>query len=115
MDMIKIYHNNRCSKSRSGLEILETSGKEFEVVKYLEQPPSISELTKIINLLNIKPIQLVRKNEAVWKENYKGKELSDTAIMEAMVEYPKLIERPIVINGNKATIGRPPENIHSIL
>ena len=113
--MIKIYHNPRCSKSRQGLEILENSGKEFETVKYLDTIPSEEELKEIINLLNISPIDLVRKNEKNWKEEYKGKELSDAEIIKAMVENPKLIERPIVINGNKAVVGRPPENIKEII
>ncbi|EDP70546.1 arsenate reductase [Flavobacteriales bacterium ALC-1] len=115
MNMIKIYHNNRCSKSRCGLEILENSGKEFEVVKYLEDVPSKSELKQLIMLLNIKPINLVRKNEAIWKSEYKGKTLSDQQIIEAMVANPKLIERPIVINGKKAVVGRPPETILNII
>jgi len=113
--MIKIYHNNRCSKSRCGLQILEDSGKEFEVVKYLEDIPSINELKDIISLLGISPIELVRKNETIWKEKYKSKKLSDDAIIEAMMKNPKLIERPIIINGNKAVIGRPPEKIMSII
>lgn len=113
--MIQIFHNNRCSKSRCGLEILENSGKKFEVVKYLDNVPSEKELNEIISLLNITPIQLVRKNEKIWKEEFKGKELSDTEIVQAMVNNPKLIERPIVINGNKAVIGRPPENILEII
>ncbi|MGB0891756.1 MAG: arsenate reductase (glutaredoxin) [Flavobacteriaceae bacterium] len=113
--MIKIYHNNRCSKSRCGVEILENSGKEFEIVKYLDNVPSEKELIEIISLLNITPIDLVRKNEKIWKENYKGKELSDTQVIKAMIENPKLIERPIVINGKKAIIGRPPESILEII
>ncbi|MCT4699382.1 arsenate reductase (glutaredoxin) [Tenacibaculum haliotis] len=113
--MIKIFHNNRCSKSRCGLEILEKSGKKFEVVKYLEDIPTETELKEIVSLLNITPIQLVRKNEKVWKEEFKGKELSDTEIIQAMVNNPKLIERPIVINGNKAVIGRPTESILDII
>lgn len=113
--MIKIYHNNRCSKSRCGIEILENSGAAFEVVKYLEDVPSEEELKHIVKLLSIKPIDLVRKNEAIWKSEFKGKTLSDNEIVKAMVENPKLIERPIVINGNKATIGRPPESILEII
>ncbi|NOY48874.1 MAG: arsenate reductase (glutaredoxin) [Chlorobi bacterium] len=113
--MIKIYHNNRCSKSRCGLDILEQSGKPFEIIKYLEDTPTASELEDIIKLLGIKPIQLVRKNEAIWKENFKDKTLSDKEIIEAMINYPKLIERPIIINGNKAVIGRPPESILDII
>ena len=113
--MIKIYHNNRCSKSRYGVQALEESGKQFEVVKYLEDVPSKAELKHIIKLLGITPIELVRKNEAIWKENFKGKILSDDAIIEAMVANPKLIERPIVINGDKAVIGRPTEKILEII
>ncbi|WP_282073071.1 arsenate reductase (glutaredoxin) [Polaribacter atrinae] len=113
--MIKIYHNPRCSKSRQGLEILKNSKKEFEIVKYLEEIPTEKELTEIIKLLDITPFQLVRKTEKIWKENYKGKELSDSEIIKAMVANPKLIERPIIINNNKAVIGRPPENIISII
>ncbi|WP_272148971.1 arsenate reductase (glutaredoxin) [Tenacibaculum aiptasiae] len=113
--MIKIYHNNRCSKSRNGLQILEESGKEFEIVKYLDNIPSKEELTEVISLLNISPIELVRKNEKIWKEEFKGKDLSDSEIIDAMITNPKLIERPIVLNGNKAVIGRPPENILDII
>ena len=113
--MIKIYHNNRCRKSREGLKILQESGKEFEIVKYLEDVPSKSELLQIIEMLGISPIELVRKNEAIWKENYKGKTLSDEQIIEAMINNPKLIERPIVIDGDKAVIGRPPSKIEEII
>ena len=113
--MIKIYHNPRCRKSREGLEILKNSGKKFEVVKYLETIPSEKELTEIIQLLNISPMQLVRKTEKVWKEEFRGKELSDAKIILAMIKNPKLIERPIVINNNKAIIGRPPERILELI
>ncbi len=113
--MIKIFHNNRCRKSREGLAILESSGKDFEIVNYLENIPTKSELQDILHLLGISPMKLIRKNEAVWKENYKGKTLSDNELIEAMIKNPKLIERPIVINGKKATIGRPPELIKDIL
>jgi len=113
--MIKIYHNNRCSKSRCGVELLENSGKEYKIVKYLENTPTREELKNIITLLDISPIELVRKNEAIWKENYKGKDLTDDEIIKAMTENPKLIERPIVINGNKAVIGRPTESILDII
>ncbi len=113
--MIKIYHNNRCSKSRNGVQLLEESGKEFKIIKYLENIPTQEELTNIISLLKISPIELVRKNEKIWKENYKGKEMTDKEIIAAMVEFPKLIERPIVINNNKAVIGRPTELIESII
>lgn len=113
--MITIYHNNRCSKSRSGLEILKNSGQEFEIINYIESVPDSAELKKIINLLNINPIDLIRKSEAIWKENYKGKTLSNPQIIDAMAKYPKLIERPIVIKGDKAVIGRPPEKILDLI
>lgn len=113
--MIKIYHNPRCRKSREGLQILENSGKEFKIIKYLENVPSENELTEIIKKLNISPIQLIRKNEKIWKENYKGKELSDVEIIVAMIENPKLIERPIVVNNDKAVVGRPPETILELI
>lgn len=113
--MIKIYHNPRCRKSREGLEVLEQSGQDFEVIKYLDKVPTEDELKEIIGYLGISPIELVRKNEAIWKEHYKGKELSDAEIVAAMVKHPKLIERPIVINGKKAVIGRPAEKINTLL
>jgi arsenate reductase (glutaredoxin) len=113
--MIKIYHNPRCRKSREGLEILQNSGQAFEIREYLKEIPSTDELVSVVKLLSISPIDLVRKNEAVWKENYKGKTLSNTEIIEAMNENPKLIERPIVINNKKAIVGRPPEIIKQIL
>ena len=112
---MKIYHNPRCSKSRQGLAILEASKLNFEIIKYLETPPSKDELTEIIKLLGIDPIDLVRKTEAIWKENYKGKTLTNSEVINAMVENPKLIERPIIINNGKAVIGRPPEIIKTIL
>ncbi|WP_179008305.1 arsenate reductase (glutaredoxin) [Winogradskyella forsetii] len=113
--MIKIYHNPRCSKSRQGLSILEESGQNFETIKYLEDQLTSQEIITILDKLGIKPIDLVRKNESIWKSDYKGKNLSDTEIIAAMVHYPKLIERPIVVNGEKAVIGRPPESINDII
>ena len=112
---MKIYHNPRCGKSREGLAILQEFKLHFDIINYIETPLSKNELTEIIKLLGIPPIDLVRKNEAIWKENYKGKNLSDSEIITAMVKNPKLIERPIVINNDKAVIGRPPELIKSIL
>lgn len=113
--MIKIYHNPKCRKSREGLQILKDSGKEFKIIKYLDEIPTEKELSDIIKLLNISPIDLVRKNESIWKDNYKNKELTDNEIIIAMIENPKLIERPIVLNNNKAIVGRPSENIKKII
>ena len=113
--MIKIYHNPRCRKSREGLQLLKESKQEFKIIEYLNETPSFDELKSIINLLGITPLELIRKNESIWKKNYKGKELTNDEVIRAMTEHPKLIERPIVINKEKAIIGRPPENIKYIL
>ncbi len=113
--MTTIYHNPRCTKSRETLAILEAKNEEITIIKYLETPPTSKELSDIIKLLAIKPLELVRKNEAIWKENYKGKDLSDKEIIQIMSENPKLIERPVVIKGNKAVIGRPPEKVIDII
>ncbi len=112
---MKIYHNPRCSKSREGLQILNDLHRDFEVIDYLKNPPTKAELQHILKLLGFKPIDLVRKNEAIWKENFKGKDLSDSAIIQAMIDFPKLIERPIVINNGKAVVGRPPQIIKTII
>ncbi|SDS31895.1 arsenate reductase (glutaredoxin) [Christiangramia echinicola] len=113
--MLRIYHNTRCKKSREGLEILENSGKDFEIREYLKEPLSESELEKLINKLEITPIQLVRKNEKIWKEDYKDKDLSDKELITVMVKHPKLIERPVVEKDDKAVIGRPPSDIEKML
>ena len=113
--MITIYHNPRCRKSREGLAIVEASGQDFEIVKYLDDPLTADALAAIISKLGIAPIDLVRKNEAIWKSDYKGKTMSDAQIIDAMLQHPKLIERPIVINNTKAVVGRPPETINTIL
>lgn len=113
--MVKIWHNPRCRKSREGLELLENTAEEFEVVRYLDDVPSAAELKTVVSYLGISPLELVRKNEAIWKEQYKGKQLSDEQILEAMVQNPKLIERPIVIKGEKAVIGRPADKISILL
>ncbi len=109
--MIKIYHNPRCKKSREGVQFLEEQGKDFKIIKYLENPLSFDELESILQKLNINPEKLVRKNEKIWKENFKGKTLSDNEIIHVMVKNPKLIERPIIVYKNKAVIGRPAEQI----
>ncbi|WP_044404430.1 arsenate reductase (glutaredoxin) [Lacinutrix sp. Hel_I_90] len=113
--MLKIYHNPRCSKSREGLAILEASGKTFEVIKYLNDHFTAKTLSEVITLLEIDPIDLVRKNESIWKEEYKHLNLTPQEVVDAMVKHPKLIERPIVTNKDKAVIGRPPESIKQIL
>ena len=104
--MIQIYHNQRCGKSRNCLLYLEESNKEFEIINYLNTPPTFAELTLLLKKLDFSPIELVRQKEKIWIENYKGKTLSDNQIIQAMVENPILIERPILVKDNQAIIGR---------
>lgn len=113
--MIQILHNPKCRKSREGIALLEAEGQDFIVIKYLEDKLTVKNLTTIVSKLDISPIDLVRKNEAIWKSEFKGKDLNEAQIIEAMVANPKLIERPIVINKNKAVIGRPLDAIKTIL
>ncbi len=112
---VTIYHNPRCSKSRQALSLLESKGNKPIVVEYLKNPLTTEQLSQIINELNIKPIDLVRKNESIWKENYKGRELSYDELVEAMISNPKLIERPIVTSSKGTVVGRPPENVLRVL
>jgi len=112
---VKIYHNPRCSKSRQGLAILKEAKMDFEIIEYLKNPLSKKEIKTLLSKLKIDAIDLVRKNEAIWKEKYKGKNLNNEQIITALAENPKLIERPIVIHENKAVIGRPPEKIISLI
>jgi arsenate reductase len=113
--MIKIYHNNRCGTSRKALNFLKDKGLEFEIVEYLKNPLSEKELHDLIDLLQIKPIELVRTKESIWIDNFKGKSFSDAEVVKILAENPILIERPIVVNGNKAIIARPLELILNIL
>ncbi|MFT5384922.1 MAG: arsenate reductase [Saprospiraceae bacterium] len=115
MKNMKIYHNPRCAKSRETLALLKSKGQDPEIVLYLETPPTAQELKAILKKLRLKPEQLLRKSEAIFKEQYKGKMLSDDQWIKVMLENPKLIERPIVVQGNKAVLGRPPENILEFL
>jgi arsenate reductase (glutaredoxin) len=113
--MIKIYHNNRCGKSREAVNILKYNGLEFEIEEYLKNPLSEKELHDLINLIEIKPIELVRTKENIWIENFNETTLSDVEIIKILAENPILIERPIVVNGKKAFIARPTELIENIL
>jgi len=113
--MITIYHNPRCSKSREGLAILENSKFDYKIINYLKTPPTVKELTEIIKKLNMRPSDLIRKKEVLWKEKYKGKTYSDVELIKIMVENPKLIERPIVVKDSLAVLGRPSDNIIALL
>lgn len=112
---MKIYHNPRCRKSRETLQIIEASGKKVEIINYLENTPCEDELQDIVNKLNIPAENLLRKGESIFKENFKGKKLSENEWIQVMVKNPKLIERPIVVRGNKAILGRPPQNVKELL
>lgn len=113
---ITIYHNPRCSKSRQTLQLLTEHGMEPEVINYLDTPPIHAELERILQLLHLEPRELMRRKE----EEYAGLGLDDpalsrSALIDAMVQHPRLIERPIVIRGKQAVIGRPPEKVLEIL
>ena len=112
--MAVIYHNPRCRKSRETLALLQEKNVEIQVVEYLKESPSVDDLKKIVQLLGINPVELIRRGEKVFKEQYKGKKFSDDEWLKILSETPILIERPIVVHANKAVIGRPPENIHNI-
>ncbi len=115
MAKVTIYHNPKCSKSRATLELLAQRGADATVIEYLKTPPSAVELTALVAKLGIEPEQLVRKGEDVYKQQYAGKTLSAEQWIAAMVRHPILIERPIVVVGNRAALGRPPENVEGLL
>lgn len=112
---MKIYHNPRCAKSRAGLAYLENKTTDFEIIKYLEEGISAKELKELIAFSGKKPFDFVRTQEQVYKDEYKGKVLSDDEWIKVLAENPKLLQRPIVANGNKAVLGNPLENIDGIL
>ena len=114
--MLTIYHNQRCSKSRCTLDLLRERGLEPQVINYLETPPSAEELGRLLDLLGIEPRALLRRGEAAYKElGLDNAELSRDELIAAMVANPILIERPIVVNGDRAALGRPPEQVLDIL
>lgn len=110
-----VYHNPRCGKSRSACAILAEKGVPVQIVEYLKTPPTEAELAALVAKLGIAPEALVRKGEAVFKESYKGKRLNDAEWIAAMVAHPILIERPIVVSGERAVLGRPPEKVLELL
>ena len=112
---IVIYHNARCSKSRSACEIVASRGIEATIVEYLKTPPTRAELRALLQKLGMKPEEIVRRGEDVFKEDYAGKTLDDEQWLDALLAHPILIERPIVVRGDKAVIGRPPEKVLDLL
>jgi len=112
---MKIYHNPRCSKSRQTLQIINDNGSSAQIIEYLKHPPTVEELTELIEKLDILPYNLLRRGEKIFKDQYKGKSFSDEEWIGIMCDNPVLIERPIVVKGNKAVLGRPPENVLELL
>ena len=112
---MKIYHNARCRKSREGVQYLIDKKIDFEIYDYLKEGISENNIKSILKKLNMSAIELVRKNERIWKDNFKGKELNEEEIISILTKEPKLIERPIIVYKNKAVVGRPKENIDKLL
>jgi arsenate reductase len=115
MKPITIYHNPRCSKSRAACELIAAHGIEAEVIDYLATPPSREELLVLLDKLGMEAEDIVRRSEAVFKESYAGREMSDEQWLDALIAHPILIERPIVVRGDKAVIGRPTEKVIALL
>jgi arsenate reductase (glutaredoxin) len=113
--MLEVYHNPRCGKSRNCLAFLDNNNQEYKITKYLDETPSIESLVSILKKLQLKPIDLIRQKEKIWIENYKNLTMTDEAIIQAMVAHPILIERPIIIDGDKAIIAREIDKIESFL
>ena len=113
--MITIYHNPRCAKSRAGLAYLESKNVEFEIRQYLKELLTVEELSELISKSDMPPIDFVRKQESYFKENLKGKDLSNEELIAEMIKEPKLIQRPIIYDGNKAILANPPENLDKII
>ena len=115
MPDVTIYHNPRCNTSRTTLELIRKKGIEPKVVEYLKTPPSEAELSAIVRKLGIKPLELVRRNEKIFKDQYAGQNRGDKEWIKAMIEHPILMQRPIVVRGEAAVIGRPPEDVKPLL
>lgn len=112
---LKIYHNPRCRKSREALQYLEETKQSFDIINYIDKRLSKAEIEQLLKELSYQPEELIRKNEAIWKEQYKGKDLSVDELVSALSENPKLIERPIISNGKSAVIARPLEKLIDFL
>ena len=113
--MLTVYHNPRCRKSRETLQMIKDAEEEFKVVEYLKNPPSEEKLREILSKLELPVDYMIRKNEQLFKEEYKDKQLSDEEWMKVLSQNPSLIERPIVVKDDQAVIGRPPENVNKLL
>lgn len=113
--MYTVLHNSRCGKSREAVKFFEEEQIDFKVREYLKEELSFDELKLIVEQLGVKPIEIVRTNEAIWKEEFKGKDFSDDELIQLMIDNPKLIQRPLVLKDGKGVIGRPFENIQEFV
>jgi len=111
---MKIYHNPRCRKSRETLALIQEKGIEPDIVLYLKEPPTREELRQLTQMLGIKPSELVRRGEKIYKEQFKGRDISEYEWLDILAEHPRLIERPIVVEGERAVLGRPPERVRAL-
>ena len=112
--MVRIYHNPRCRKSREALRLLQDHGEKIEIIEYLKNPPSITELSALVSKMDMKPEDLVRKNETIFKNKYRGKSYSDKEWIKIMVNNPVLIERPIIVKNKRVILARPPEKVNKL-
>ena len=112
--MIKIYHNSRCRKSRAGLQYLQDKGVEFEIVEYLKNGISEEELKDVLIKMNVRPTEIIRTQEDIYKKQFKGKNFTDEEWIKILLENPKLIKRPLVVKGYKAVWADPPENMEKL-
>ena len=111
---MKIYHNPRCRKSRETLALIQEKGIEPEIVLYLKEPPTREELQQLLQMLDMQPSELVRRGEKIYKEQFKGRDISEDEWLDILAGHPKLIERPIVLEGKRAVLGRPPERVRTL-
>lgn len=112
---MEIWHNPRCTKSRQTLALINDSNEDVSIREYLKDTPTEKEIRSVLSKLGIDPVNLIRKSESIFKDNFKGKILSNDQWIQAMADFPKLIERPIVIKNDRAIIGRPPTNVLSLI
>ena len=115
MEKIKVFHNNRCSKSRQALALVRDISEDIEVIEYMNSGISKEALRTMLNQLNMAPLELMRKGEAAYKEHVRGKDLTEDQLLDLMLQYPKLIERPVVVQNGKAIVARPPELVNEFL
>ena len=111
---LRFYHNARCSKSRSACALLAEAGLEVEIVNYLETPPTRGELQELLRKLGMRPSELLRRGEAIFQEHYAGRDLSEAEALDAMLAHPILMERPIVVRGERAVVARPAERVREL-